>query len=175
MSHETYLGQKGYSIYKKTLSVKEQISIREELTVRPYIPKSPVQPTPYPIYLESTKKFYMPREYGLNTFGPPNEIKISKGTPIAIKFNGELRAPQQNIINKFIKSIADGGYGGLLDLHTGFGKCLGKDTPVLMYDGFIKLVQNIKINDLLMGDDSAPRTVLSLARGREIMYKIIPF
>ena len=174
MSHETYLGQKGYSIYKKTLSVKEQISIREELTVRPYIPKSPVQPTPYPIYLESTKKFYMPREYGLNTFGPPNEIKISKGTPIAIKFNGELRAPQQNIINKFIKSIADGGYGGLLDLHTGFGKCLGKDTPVLMYDGFIKLVQNIKINDLLMGDDSAPRTVLSLARGREIMYKIIP-
>ena len=174
MSHATYLGQKGYSIYKKTLSVKEQIAIRDDLTVRPYIPKAPVQPTPYPIYLESTKKFYMPREYGLNTFGPPDEIKIGNGAPITLKFNGELREPQQNIINKFVKSITDGGYGGLLDLHTGFGKCLGKDTPVLMYDGHIKMVQDILVNDLLMGDDSGPRLVQSLARGKEMMYKIIP-
>ena len=31
MSQETYLGQKGYSIYKKSLNVKEQVFIREEL------------------------------------------------------------------------------------------------------------------------------------------------
>ena len=30
------------------------------------------------------------------------------------------------------------------------------------------------MNDQLMGDDSTPRNVLSLAKGREIMYKIIP-
>ena len=78
MSHETYLGQKGYSIYKKSLNVKEQIFIREELTVKPYIPKSPVQPSPFPVYLESTKKFYIPRVFGINTFGIPNENRVEK-------------------------------------------------------------------------------------------------
>lgn len=60
-------------------------------------------------------------------------------------------------------------YGGM-----GAGKCLGYGTPVLMYDGTIKPVQDIKIGDILMGDDSTKRTVISLGRGKETMYKIIP-
>lgn len=55
-----------------------------------------------------------------------------------------------------------------------WGKCLGKDTPILMFDGSIKLVQDIRVGDQLMGDDSLPRTVISLARGRETMYRVIP-
>ena len=50
------------------------------------------------------------------------------------------------------------------------GKCLGKGTKVLMYSGELKKVENIVIGDELMGDDSTPRKVLSLARGREEMY-----
>lgn len=50
------------------------------------------------------------------------------------------------------------------------GKCLGKGTPVLMYDGSVKPVEEIKAGDQLMGDDSLPRNVLSLARGKEMMY-----
>ena len=111
MSHETYLGQKGYSIYKKTLALKEQIFIREELTVKPYIPKSPVQPSPFPVYLESTKKFYIPRVFGINTFGKPNENRIEKGDEINIKFNGELRQPQQNVIDKYIEATKNNSYG----------------------------------------------------------------
>jgi hypothetical protein len=66
-------------------------------------------------------------------------------------------------------------YRGLLLYHgLGSGKCHGKDTPILMYDGTIKLVQDIKVGDLLMGDDSKPRTVLSLARGKDKMYDIVP-
>lgn len=61
----------------------------------------------------------------------------------------------------------------LLMVHgTGTGKCHGIDTPILMHDGSIKLVQDIVVGDLLMGDDSSPRTVLSLARGRDTLYKI---
>jgi replicative DNA helicase len=52
------------------------------------------------------------------------------------------------------------------------GKCLGKGTKVLMYDGSLKAVENISVGELLMGDDSMPRKVLSLARGREMMYWI---
>ena len=53
-------------------------------------------------------------------------------------------------------------------------KCLGKDTGVLMFDGTIKKVQNIKVGDLLMGDDSSPRTVLSITNGIGKLYKVIP-
>jgi len=54
----------------------------------------------------------------------------------------------------------------------GMGKCLGKGTGVLMYDGSVKKVEDIKAGELLMGDDSTPRRVLSLARGQERMYWI---
>ncbi len=52
----------------------------------------------------------------------------------------------------------------------GMGKCLGKGTKVLMYDGTLKKVEDVLVGELLMGDDSTPRRVLSLARGREKMY-----
>lgn len=55
---------------------------------------------------------------------------------------------------------------------TGYGKCLGRDTKIIMYDGSIKAVQDIKVGDIIMGDDSKPREILSLARGREKMYEI---
>jgi hypothetical protein len=43
-----------------------------------------------------------------------------------------------------------------------------------MYDGTIKMVQDITEGELLMGDDSSPRKVLSLATGKDEMYDIIP-
>jgi hypothetical protein len=54
------------------------------------------------------------------------------------------------------------------------GKCLAKGTKILMFDGTVKNVEDVVIGDLLMGDDSTPRTVLSLARGRETMYRVQP-
>lgn len=54
----------------------------------------------------------------------------------------------------------------------GMGKCLGKGTKVLMFDGTLKKVEDVRFGDLLMGDDSTPRKVLSIARGRERMYWI---
>lgn len=54
----------------------------------------------------------------------------------------------------------------------GMGKCLGKGTKVLLYDGTLKKVEDIRIGDLLMGDDNTPRRVLTLARGQEQMYWI---
>ena len=57
---------------------------------------------------------------------------------------------------------------------SGSGKCHGLGTKILMYDGAIKNVEDVIVGDQLMGNDSAPRTVLSLARGRDQMYKINP-
>jgi hypothetical protein len=55
----------------------------------------------------------------------------------------------------------------------GNGKCFALDTPILMYDGSIKKVQDIVIGDIVMGDDSTPRSVLSLGCGSDEMYEII--
>jgi len=52
--------------------------------------------------------------------------------------------------------------------------CHAKGTEILMYDGSVKNVEDININDLIMGPDSLPRKVLNLARGIEPMVKIIP-
>jgi len=57
---------------------------------------------------------------------------------------------------------------------TGLGKCLGKDTPVLMFDGTVKAVQDVQTGDVLMGPDSQPRNVLSTAQGRDNLYKVVP-
>lgn len=54
----------------------------------------------------------------------------------------------------------------------GVGKCLGKGTKILMYDGTFKNVENINIGDKLMGVDSTPRTVLDLGHGYDNMYRI---
>ena len=73
----TYLGQKGYSIYKDSISIKEQQWLRDELTVAPFIPKSVSNFMPnnkFPIYRESKGKFYIPRYFGENTFGEPNDV-----------------------------------------------------------------------------------------------------
>jgi len=79
----------------------------------------------------------------------------------------------QKIVRDYINLYTP--YRGLLLYHgLGSGKCHKKGTPIIMASGEIKLIENIQVGDLLMGDDSTPRTVISLARGRDKMYDIIP-
>lgn len=52
--------------------------------------------------------------------------------------------------------------------------CHELNHPILMFNGTIKKVQDINIGDLIMGNDSTPRKVLKLYRGKENMYKISP-
>lgn len=54
----------------------------------------------------------------------------------------------------------------------GGGKCHGKGTEIVMANGDIKKVEDVKVGDKIMGDDSTPRNVLSLARGIEKMYRV---
>jgi superfamily II DNA or RNA helicase len=174
-NNSTYIGEKGYTIFKECLTIDDQHFIRENLTVRPYIPNSVVKAGEFPIYRESQNKFYIPKYFGIEHFGNPEKLNISSGDSININFTGKLRDYQIPIVDAYLNTTKnDWGGGGLLDIPCGFGKCLGKNTPIIMYDGTIKMVQDIKTGDKLMGDDSSPRNVLSLARGRSKLYKIIP-
>jgi superfamily II DNA or RNA helicase len=169
-----YLGAKGYSIFKECLTIEEQELIRRELTVKAFVPKSCInQPNPFPVYRESKKKFYVPRFYGMDTYGTPDEERISKGDDIHLTFKGGLRPFQKPIVKKYMKH-AKKHNAGLIEIFCGAGKCLAMGTKVMLANGQMTKVENIKVGDKLMGDDSRPRTVLSLARGREMMYDIIP-
>lgn len=64
--------------------------------------------------------------------------------------------------------------GYILAMDLGTGKCLKKDTPIIMADGSIKKVQDIKNGESVMGPDSKPRIVSGVTTGREMMYRIVP-
>ena len=82
-------------------------------------------------------------------------------------------SPQQKFAGKFISTETT--FPGMLVYNgLGSGKCLSKGTPLIKSDGKIIKVENVKVGDKLMGDDSKPRNVLSLGRGRDTMYEITP-
>ncbi len=56
----------------------------------------------------------------------------------------------------------------------GAGKCFGKGTRVLMFDGTTKAVEDVRAGDQLMGDDSTPRKVLSTTTGYDKLYRVVP-
>ena len=144
----TYLGEKGYTIYKDAISITEQKFIREELNVRPYIPKSPVQAPSFPVYRENAQKFYVPRYFGYEYYGEPDICKISEGDNISVEFNGQLRNYQEDVVNIYMNKIQSEkhGGGGLLDLAPGQGKTvialniisrLSKKTLVIVHKSFL--------------------------------------
>lgn len=152
----------------------ENEKLYSELTVYPvqhvkYGPK----PKPVICYRKSDKSIYIPRYFGCLRFGVPSRFSIPSKFNNKLEFNGEIREYQREIVSKTMEAFRDPYVrGGTLALSTGSGKCLGKDTPVIMYDGSIKMVQDISIGEKIMGDDSTPRTVLSVSNGVEEMFEI---
>lgn len=73
-----------------------------------------------------------------------------------------------------IEQINSSNPQGRLTIINGEPGCHRKGQPILMYDGTVKAVEDIKIGDQLMGPDSKPRNVLQLRRNKEEMIKIIP-
>ena len=151
----SYLGAKGYSIYKSCLTPKIIEFIKKELTVKPTLQNSYVEAKSFPIYQESEKKIYVPRYWGIAMFGHPKMLKIPYGENINVKFEGLLRDYQTNVLNEYLKAIDFGisddknkGNGSaLIELWTGAGKTvlglkiievLKKKTIIFVHKTFLK-------------------------------------
>lgn len=145
----TYLGQKGYTIPKNQLTIEQQKKIRIDLTIKPFVMGSPInndQKT-FPVYRESSNKFYVPHYYGIENFGLPKQYKIPDGENIVLQFEGTLRNYQELVVNKFIDHCNDVKYGGgLLELPCAWGKTsaslyilskLQKKTLVIVHKEFL--------------------------------------
>lgn len=77
---------------------------------------------------------------------------------------------QQNVYNYMTKMNKR----GILLYHAvGSGKCMAKDTPILMYNGTIKLIQDINPGDYIMGDDGNSRKIISFTTGKDKMYDVL--
>jgi superfamily II DNA or RNA helicase len=161
---KAYLGYQGYSIFKDTLSVEQQHAIRKELMVNAHIPKSPVQPAPFPVYRESLLKLYVPRYFGMERYGSSIENKIAPGHIISLKFAGDLRDYQNVIVDKYLKAAttktANCGGGGLLDVDPGKGKTvmalkiieqLSVKTLVVVHKSFLTNQWKERIEQFLPG------------------------
>ena len=107
-------------------------------------------------------------------YGEINTYMTNVKTVMDSSVHGHSKAKKQieRIIGQWING-KQSGYCFGFEGPPGVGKCLAKDTPVMLSNGDIKLVQHITIHDKLMGDDSNIRNILALGSGREQMYKII--
>lgn len=63
---------------------------------------------------------------------------------------------------------------GIFVAFTRYGKSMCINELCTMYDYSLKKVQDVKVGDLLMGPDGAPRRVESLGSGEEEAYRVIP-
>ena len=149
--------------------------LKKELVERDYLSEhSEENPYLYPNLndVEFNIKIASKKEFNDTKYDGVVHANIKEQADILAKADFELQ-PHQAFVKNFMSFQTP--YSSLMLYHgLGTGKCHAKGTPIIMSDGTVKLIENIKEGELLMGDDSRPRTVLSLARGRDKMYNIIP-
>lgn len=119
---KTKLTKSGYTILKSEYTPKKIKEIKDELFVKPYtFNKNANKESGFQVYMESPKKLYLPRFYGLKNFGVPETDKIEDGEDINVKFNGDLRSEQKPIEEIYIKNAHERG-GGIISIRCGGGK-----------------------------------------------------
>ena len=112
------VGPRGYTILKEDFSSAFITNLKKELPVKPFVPKDYAAPcNPFPVYCESKRKLYMPRFFGINSFGEPDHDKIPDGMAIDIEFKGVYDPIQLPIIDAFMKPDR-----GIISVPCGYGK-----------------------------------------------------
>jgi superfamily II DNA or RNA helicase len=139
----------GYKIQKTEANVHAE-QLRKTLTVKPYIPSVFVankNAVPrYKVYREVEDAFYLPKHFGIDSFGPPgNTTRDVRQTDASFwEFKGSLRESQYSVVNSFLKPEP---HDGVISLHTGGGKTvcalyiasqLRVPTLVIVHNSFLR-------------------------------------
>lgn len=119
------LSRNGYTIRKKNFTSNQIKEFKDELTMCPYSVNDFGEKNRknFTLYLESPKKLYMPRFYGLTKLGEPERNILNDGEELNINFNGSLRKEQEPVFDISYKQIMDTG-GGIISLKCGGGKTI---------------------------------------------------
>lgn len=119
------------------------------LNVKPYIPSVFVKPQfvkRYPVYKESEEFLYLPKHYGIETFGPlkSSTREVNKTDPKFWDFVGTIRDNQKEVVDSYLLPEP---HDGVISLQTGGGKTvcalyiasqLKVPTIVLVHNTFLR-------------------------------------
>lgn len=137
-NYNTTMTNYGYLIKKSEFTPDILEEIKDDLTVKPQLDNkyNTKVEEPFPVFQEGQIKMLLPRFYGLEHFGLPKEIKtkMEDTDRINLRFNGQLRDYQEEIISKCkkflfkddnLESLLPYG-GGVIVVPPGKGKtCMG--------------------------------------------------
>ena len=119
-AHNKVLTHLGYAIKKSALTPAQTDKIRKELTVSPkQMGRFAGQADSWPVFQESTARYYLPRMWGLAEFGEAEASTLVEGNPIRedLKFIGKPYDYQTAIIDNFVANP-----NGLICVPCGRGK-----------------------------------------------------
>ena len=155
----TKLTKDGYIIRKSDFTPKEIKEVKEELYVKPftYNKGGSNKDSGFRVYMESPKKLYLPRFYGVKKYGVSTINNIEDGDDIDIQFKGDLREEQKPIEEIYLKNAYEKG-GGIISIRCGGGKTvlalhiasiLRKKTVVVVHKDFLMTQWRDRIMEFL--------------------------
>ena len=123
----------GYALVKEHFGFRAIHKCKKDLNVKPFLPGDYGTADSFPIYLENARKLYLPRHYGIEHFGEPDQVKIGNAIDIDVEFKGELRnipgkdKDQVAPVKAFLDSCKPGtyssqSYGGIICVPPASGK-----------------------------------------------------
>lgn len=127
------IGNRGYGLTKESLTDDKLNFIRKTLTVKAnnfgYDNTNVNDDTSFKIYIESEKKIYVPKFWGINEFGEADDVKLNMAIKMNddVEFKGALREYQVEPIECYEKIVSamvetHGVGGGILQVPPGWGK-----------------------------------------------------
>jgi len=147
----SYLGKKGYTILKKAITTEDYEFLKTDLFMKPKVFGAAFgqkDNDAFPVYRENANKIYIPRFYGINRYGEPENSELEKGDNIQVAFVKELRDYQDRIVNIYVDYVTPkpNGSGAILEVPCGKGKTvmalkiisiLSKKTLILVHKEFL--------------------------------------
>lgn len=116
---------------------------------------------------EKDKKYTCNRQYG-----PEKDKAIKYGWITQEEVDKKEYVPAREYLTRSFmtdlgKPLYENEAKHIIDL-----ECFARDTKVLMYNGSVKNIQDIKVGDVLMGPDSKPRHVKNTHSGTDDLYEV---
>ena len=170
--HIAYIGKKGYTISKSSLTNEDIEFLRKDLFVKPQIMGATYgapDATAFPVYRENANKIYLPRFYGIQRYGIPMKSDLEPGDDIQLEFAKTLRDYQTKIIDVYTNYVdkelstcenSIKGAGGILEVPCGRGKTvmalkiiatLSKKTLIIVHKEFLMNQWIERIEEFLPG------------------------
>lgn len=119
---------RGYVLQKSEFTPEKLLELKNDLSLTPkdnhVVKIVKGQEKCVIVYRENEQKIYIPRFYGLKTFGPSHKYEIKEGDSVDIPFTQKLRDYQEEIVSVYMNHVSSGNGGGILEVPCGRGKTI---------------------------------------------------